>query len=330
MAYEGIIKTDGYGRQRIGNVDVSNIEWITGSYTFIPDLTSVGGNTFNLLYQSGQLLFDQYTPAIAGGALAANVPTTETYACPFKASGAITWTEVNPGGSGIGANYEVDGLNPTHLGRVRSKKMVPFSYAGADGYSYEMFLLFGHTQDAGVGIAAHYFFWVYMENTTGLWTRVPNTDSGLPSVGENFDIWIPTSVNVPNAKWSAWLIQDSDKRQGSSGSGTGGSEQIKIEDTIASANEADGTTAFSSGDISSLPNLAVSGVIMAFINGLEINTEIGNPATVGPDVDIVFSNVSGTYPTLTPIFWHGSSFGVSASTLGDAHVGDVIRIYYLI
>jgi hypothetical protein len=327
MAYYAITKQDGYGKRILGNVSSENISWITGAYTFIPNLTSVGGNTFSILYQSGELLYDQYTPVIGGGDTASNVPSTETYACPSKASGAITWADINPAGAGIGASYIIDGLDPAHLGRARSETFNPYVYETADGYSHEMFLLFAYTQDAGAGIPAHYFFWVYMDNATGLWTRVPNTDDGLPTVGETFDIWLPTSVNVSKAKWSSWLVQDSDKL-GGTGSGNVG-QQIKIEETIASANEADGTSAFGSANISGLPNLAVSETILGFVNGVEVNVEVGNPAVLGTDVDIVFDNTTPTYPGTTDIYWKGSNYGASASNLGDLEVGDIVRIYYL-
>lgn len=325
MAFEGIYKSDGYGKNYLGNVDVSNLEWIFGAYTFIPNLISVGGNTFNITYQTGQLLYDQYSPAITGGAAAANVPSIETYACPTKAAGAITWADINPAGVGIGASYTIDGLEPAHLGRARSSTFNPYVYE-SDGYFHEMFLLFAYTADAGAGIGAHYFYWVYIDNATGLWTRVPNADSGLPAVGDIFDIWIPASVNASSAKWSSFLVQDVDKLQESGGSV---GEQIKIEETIANANEADGTSNFGTANITNLPNLVTSPTILGFLNGIEVNVDIGDPAVLGTDVDIVFDNTSPGYPSITNIYWHGSNYGVNSSNLGDALVGDIIRLYYL-
>jgi len=329
MAFESIVKEDGYGKKLLGNVGVDNIEWITGAYTFIPNLTSVGGNTFSITYQSGDLLFDQYTPSITGGSLAVSVPSIETYACPTRASGSVTWSDVNPVGGGIGNNYSVDGLMPAHIGRARSKTMNPYVYEAADGYFHEMFLLFAYTADNGLGVGAHYFYWVYMENVSQLWTRVPNTDLGLPAIGEAFDIWVPASVNVSNAKWSSWLVQDVDKLQGTGGGGGTGTvgDQAKVEDTILTVNEGDGTAAFGSINIATLQG--ASNTILGFLNGIEVNVEIGDPTLVGTSVDIVVDNTSGGYPAATDVYWHGSNYGVSASLLGDAEVGDVIRIYYL-
>jgi len=127
MVSKLILKVDGYGKHSIGNVDVENINWITGSYTFISNITSVGGNEFDIIYSSDGYLYDQYTPAILGGSLASVVPSTETYACPTRASGAVTWTDVNPAGGSIGDDYVVDNdFMPTHLGRARSKTMSPY------------------------------------------------------------------------------------------------------------------------------------------------------------------------------------------------------------
>ena len=324
MAFTLIEKVDGYGKRTYGNVDVSNIDWITGSYTYIPNLTSVGGNSFDIAYTAGGDLYDQYSPVIDGGSLAVSVPTTETYVCPTKA-GAITWSDVNPAGGGIGNLYGVDGLMPAHLCRARSKTMNAYVYTSIDGYCHEVFLLFAHSSDDGFGIERHYFFWAYPDISTGLWTRVPSPYTNLPQVGETFDMWIPTSVNVSNAKWSSWLVQDTDKLQtGSGGSGSVG-DFPKIEDTIASANEADGTTYFSLINISTIQGTTVLG----FLNGVEVNVEIGNPATATSSVDIVVDNTSPSYPTSTRVFWHGSNYVLNASLLGDCDVGDVIRLYYL-
>jgi len=325
MVSEVIVKVDGYGKRTLGNVAVDNIDWITGAYTYVANLTSVGGNTFDISYTSGNDLYDQYSPALTGGSLATSVTTTQTYVCPTK-SGIITWSDVNPSGGGIGNNYTVDGLMPAHLCRVRNKTMNPYVYNAPDGYFHEIFLLFGHSSDDGYGVERHYFFWVYSDTITGLWDRVPTSDLGLPQIGENFDMWVPASVNVSKAKWSSWLVQDVDKLQGTGGGGSGTVGDFpKVEESIASANEGDGTTAFGTVDISSIQGTTILG----FLNGVEVNVEIGDPSVVGTDVDIVFDDTSVGYPSATDVYWHGSNYGASASLLGDAEVGDVIRLYYL-
>lgn len=323
MSYEAIVKVDGYGKRLLGNVDVGNIDWITGSYTYIPNLTSVGGNTFDISYTAGNKLYDQYSPALTGGSLAANVTTSQTYVCPTK-SGVITWSDANPNGGGIGNNYTVDGIMPAHFCRARSQSLNPYVYNAPDGYFHEAFLLFGHSSDDGFGVERHYFFWTYVDISTGFWTRVPSSDPNLPQAGEIFSIWVPASVNVSKAKWSSWLAQDVDKLQATSGGGSVG-DFPKVEESITSLNEGDGTTAFGSINLSSLQGTTILG----FLNGIEVNVEIGDPSLVGSDVDVVVDNTSVGYPVSTDVYWHGSSYGGSASLLGDAEVGDVIRIYYL-
>jgi len=150
-------------------------------------------------------------------------------------------------------------------------------------------------------------------------------DSGLPIVGEDFDMWLPTSVNISKMKWSSGLVQDVDKLQSSSGSSLSGFP--KVENTLASANEADGTTAFDTIDLSLL--LSPLTTVLGFINGIEVSVELGDPATAGADVDIVVDITSVGYPSFTDIYWHGSGTGGTPSTLGDAQSGDVIRLYYL-
>lgn len=328
MARRVFLNIDGYGQRYLSNVDKTSIEWITGVYTFFSGITSGGGNNFTIPYQAGQELFDKYSPHIIGGSLAADVEDTETYCCPFVAFGAITWPQISPHGGGIGNAYEVDSLMPAHIGRVRnSDTHRAFVYQSGDGYYHEIFVLLAFSQDNGFGVPTHYIYFVYSDEATGQWTQVPAADLGLPAAAEQFDMWLPTSINVGSSRWSNFLVQDNDKLLSGSGSGGGTSGQIKNENTILNANQADGTLPFATIDITNVP--IVPKVIMGFWDGIEVSVEVSDPLVGGTNIDILLDFTDPGFPANTPCYWHGSAFGPLASLLGDCIVGDIIRLYWI-
>ncbi len=325
MVTQLVAKIDGYRQWAFGNVDKENIEWISGWYTFIPNIEGDGTNSFNILYQDGYQLYNQYASPLAGGELAANIPTTESYVCPIKVGAAsITWSDINPAGAGIGANYTVDGLFPANICRARKKSIDPYVFTGLDGYSHEMFLLLAYSQ----GLALHTFFWVYMEPSAG-WTRVPGGAAALPLNGELFDIWIPASVNLPQVKWSSGLVQDNDKLLGGSGGGIANLEYTKSETLISLAGEGTGAVLFDQIDITNL--IGTNNVMLGFINGFECNVYVGTLATANAGHDFVIDTASAGYPVVTDVYWNGSAAASTVpSTLGDILVGDMVRLYYIV
>jgi hypothetical protein len=316
MANKLATKIDSKGHWSCGYIDKEIITWISGWYTYIPNIVGDGFNVLNISYAPGGDLYDQYYTTIAGGSDAGDVTTTETYVCPTQA-GAILWADVNPAGGGIGLNYNVDGLFPAHICRARKQNYEPFTYLTGDGYYHEMFLLFGYSS----GTTTHTFYWAYNDQSTSLWAQVPNSDPSLPGVGELYNIWVPSSVNISQVKWSSGLVQDVDKLTTGDGGGVVSLDYIKTESLIDNVTYLDGSAPFTIIDITSLAG--TNDVIQGFCNGIEANVYVGDPAFAAASDDVIVDTTSGGYPAITDVYWNGSS------SLGDLVLNDIIRLYYI-
>ena len=319
MADRLIVKVDGYGNITAGQVETENINWISGWYAYLPNISTIGDNQFTIPYSDGYELYDSFSPVLTGGSVSALVTTTETYVCPRKVgAAAITWTDVNPNGVGIGGNYTVDNLFPAHVCRARRADRSPFVYEASDGYKHELFLLFAYSS----GLVSHTFFWSYVLSATGTWAIAPGTVG--PEDGEVFDMWVPTSTNLQKTRWSAGLVQDNDKLD--RGDNVASIDHIKDESTVI-AGELDGTNPFTTIDLTGLASS--TDVIMGFCNGLEVNVFVGALVAATTTDDIIVDTSSVGYPTVTNVYWNGSSRAPADSVLGDLLLNDVIRLYYI-
>lgn len=321
------LKIDGYGKTIAGAIDTDSLNWYSGWNVFIKDIsTGTANNSFSIDYLSTYALYDkfydEFATTIAGGCSVATIKSTEAYACPTKASGAVIWSDVSPDY----ITYEVDQLKPVNMIKVRKKNLESYSYTDLDGYSHEMFLLFGFTESVGGlgGDPRHYMFWTYVDSD-GNYSQVPNSSPFLPDTIETFDILVPVSVNVRHAFWTSGLFQSAEVTQSTSGGSivTGSLDIVKQSITISTANECDGTDPLATADIS---NLAGSNnVILGFLNGMEVNVAIKTIISATTDDDVVFDTNSAGYPSVTNIYWNGTAR--ATSNLGDLDVADVIRLY---
>lgn len=320
------LKIDGYGRTVAGSIDTDSLNWYNGWYVYIKDVTTgTTNNSFSIDYLTSNVLYDKFYDefglAIDGGCDIADLHTTETYACPTRASGAVLWSDVSPGY----ITYESGQLNPVNLVKPRKKNFQSYFYYDLDGYAQEMVLLFGFTESAGGlgGDAAHYMFWAYVDED-GNFNQVPNSSSYLPGTSEAFDILVPVSVNIRHSFWNSGLFQNSKSTQSSGGSIISGNfDIIKVNDIIATTGEGDGTDSFMDVDIS---NLAGSNnVILGFVNGLEVNVSIKMLALADAGDDVIIDVNSAGYPSVTNVYWNGTARATSG--MGDLEVDDIVRLY---
>lgn len=319
------LKVDGYGKTIAGAIDTDSLNWYNGWYVYIKDIvTGTTDNSFSIDYLSTYPLYDkfydEFGTTILGGCDNATLKTTESYACPTKASGAVSWNEVSP----PYITYEVDQFSPVNVIKPRTKSNQSYFYTDIDGYSHEMFLLFGFTQaNSGMSDPKHYMFWSYIDSL-GNYTQVPNASIYLPDSADAFDILVPVSVNVRHIFWTSGLFTPTEQQVGSGGSVVSGTFDLyKDVTTIASANECDGTDPFSIVDLSYLAG--TNNVILGYVNGMEVNVSVKTLGSATNSDDIIVDTNSAGYPATTNVYWNGSTRGTS--NLGDLELDDVIRLY---
>lgn len=316
------LKIDITGKTSIGSLDREAIDWLSGWYIAISDISITSSDGYFVIpYASGQKLYDRFTTALKGGATEANVLTTETYVCPIRASGEVSFADVYvyPG------TYTVDNITPANLCYIRLKDRQSCFYVDGDGYQNEIYALFGYTSQIGItpDDAAHYFYYVYTDKANpGVFLQVPASDPGIPN-GKDIDLYVPASVNISNLNWSVGMYQVAEilKQPTVAPSPSTNIDFSKNSYTIgATATDYTGATSFGTIDVS---NVLSSKTIFGYINGVEANVVIDSIARPGSDVDIIIN--SADPPATASVYFNGSSLG--NCPLAPLQQGDIIRIY---
>ncbi len=317
------LKIDNTGKTSVGTLNADVIDNILGHYIPFENVSIMASdNYFTIPYTSREILYDRFSPAIVGGSSEATITTIETYVCPTRVSGAVTFADVF-----TIPTFTVDNVTPANLCYIRMKDRQPVYYIDGDGYQNEMYLLFGFTPELGITPldATHYFFFTYTDkDNPGNFLQVPNADPSLVAlVGSVIDMYVPTSLNFDKVSWSANLYQMSEvfKQPQIAPSPVLNVDFSKNSYTIsADPNEWIGAVSINSIDITNvLPNKTIFG----YLNGQEVSVMVTSLARPPSTIDIII-NISDP-PATAGIYWNGSSLG--NTPLGSLQENDIIRIY---
>jgi hypothetical protein len=316
--YLPLVKTS-LGTTHAKILQSQDITWKRGWYNVIKGLTTGDSNrtnNFSIPYSAGNPLYNSFSPAISGGVVDINnVKNVDSFLCPYKVSGTISFNEC--------LNFNVGNIYNTNIIKVRNSiSREPFIYHPDSLHNYQIYLLYGYTNNSGSGIGAHCFYWVYFSEYGC--TLISTGNTGIPGATDQFDIWIGVNTDMSNMPWDAGLVQD-----------IGLYSQLQSptnyldfdKKTYTVANNSDmftGLVPFATGFNCSI--LYNSKVILGFWNGIEVNCAIKDKDATDGDDDLVFDTESPNYPTSTDIYWNGTARG--SSNLGNIKANDVFRIYY--